>query len=386
MDLAWSKEQLAFAESFGAFCAREVAPHAAEADKTATAPMESVKALAKFGFLGLPIPEEYGGQAEHGDPVLRCIAQEIVAKSDPAAFFTCGASNGLFGLPVMMFGSTSTKKRWLPRIADGTAIGAMCLTEPQAGSDAAAIKTRAEKKGDRWVISGAKTLITNAPIADVFLVHAVTDPSKGPFGVSSFVVERGTPGLSLSKPLPKSGLRGSPTGEVFFDGVEVPEEDILGRPGDGFLLAMQTLEWGRVGISNFCIGIAQACLEDSGAYAKQRESFGRPIASFGDVRNMLAEMAVGIEAARRFAYRIAWQKEKKGPCPAEASALKLFASEMATKVCHDAVQIHGGLGYIAECRVERLNRDIRIAEIGEGTSEIQRHILAKDVFERPAAG
>ena len=385
MNLSWSKEHLAFAESFGAFCAKEVAPRAAEHDRTATPPLESVKALAKFGYIGLAIPEAYGGQSEHGDPVMRCIAQEIVAKSDPASFFTVGASNGLFGLPLILAGSETLKKRWLPRIADGSAIGAMCLTEPHAGSDAAAIKTRAVKKGDRWVIDGSKTLITNAPIADVFLVHAVSDPKAGPLGVTSFVVEKGLKGLSVSKPMPKSGLRGSPTGEVYFEGVEVPEENVIGAPGQGFLIAMQTLEYGRVGIANFSLGIAQACLEDSIAYAKQRESFGRPIASFGDVRNLLAEMAVGIEATRRFAYRVAWTKEVKGPCPAEASALKLFASERATKACHDAVQIHGGLGYIAECREERLNRDIRIAEIGEGTSEIQRHIIAKDVLERSSA-
>ena len=226
-----------------------------------------------------------------------------------------------------------------------------------------------------------RSYITNAPIADLFLVHAVTDPAAGPLGVSSFVVEKGTPGLSIGTPRKKMGMRGSPTAEVFLDGVEVGDEGLLGAAGQGFLLAMQTLEWGRVGISNFCLGIAQACLEDSVKYATERHAFGRAIAGFGDVRSMIAEMGVSIEATRRMAYRVSWTKENVGPCPADASALKLYASETGMRTAHAAVQIHGGMGYIAETRVERLFRDIRIAEIGEGTSEIQRLILAKDVLE-----
>ena len=379
-DYAYSKEQLAFAESFSAFCAKEVAPHAAEADKTATFPRKSFEALAKFGYLALPIREAYGGQHESSDPVIRCLAQEIVAKSCPATFFVCGASNGLFALPLQLFGSDTLKQRWLPKIADGSAIGAMALTEPHAGSDAAAIKTRAVKKGDRWHLTGTKTFITNAPVADVFLVHAVTDPAAGPLGVTSFVVEKASKGLSVGKPMEKLGMRGSPTAEVFLDECEVSDENVIGQPGQGFLLAMQTLEWGRVGIANFCVGIAQACLDDSIRYAHERRAFGRPIAGFGDVRSMIAEMGLSIEVARRFAYRVAWTKENVGPCPSEASALKLYASEAGMRTAHAAVQVHGGMGYIAETRVERLFRDIRIAEIGEGTSEIQRHILAKDVL------
>ncbi len=379
-DYAYSKEPLAFAESFNVFCAKEVAPNAAEADATATFSRKSFDALVKFGYLAMPIKEAYGGQAESSDPVIRCLANEIVAKSCPASFFVAGASNGLFGAPLSLFGSEAQKKKWLPKIADGTAIGAMALTEPHAGSDAAAIKTRAVKKADRWVLTGTKTFITNAPIADVFLVHAVSDPSAGPLGVTSFLVEKGSKGLSIGKPMKKLGMRGSPTAEVFLEECEVPDDCVLGEPGQGFLLAMQTLEWGRVGISNFCIGIGQACLDDSIRYAQERRAFGKPIAGFGDVRSMIAEMQISLEVARRFAYRVAWTKENVGPCPAEASALKLYASETGMRTAHAAVQIHGGMGYIAETRVERLYRDIRIAEIGEGTSEIQRHILAKDVL------
>lgn len=383
LDLAYTREQLAYADSFGAFCHREVGPNAEAADRNAEWPKASIAALAKFGYMGLPIPERYGGQSEAADPIMRCLAQEIVARNCSAAFFVAGASNGLFALPIVLFGSEAMRLRYLPGIADGSKIGAMCLTEPHAGSDAAAIRTRAVKKGDRWVLTGTKTYITNAPIADYFLVHAVTDPAAGPLGVSSFVVEKGTPGLAVGKPMHKMGLRGSPTAEVFFDACEIPEESLLGEAGQGFLFAMQTLEYGRVGISNFCVGLAQSCLDDSVKYAKERMSFRRPIASFGDIRAMIVEMAVSIDTARRHAYRIAWTKENVGPCPAEASALKLYASETAMRSAHSAVQIHGGMGYIAECRVERLFRDIRLAEIGEGTSEIQRHILAKDVFETP---
>ncbi len=382
IDFGYTKEQRAFADSFRAFCDREVAPHADEADKKAAWPEKSVRALARFGYLGLPIPGAYGGQSEEADPVVRCLAQEIVARACPASFFVTGASNGLFASPVVRFGSEAQKRRWLPGIASGEILGAMALTEPHAGSDAAAIRTRAERRGDRFVITGQKTFITSAPIADVFLVHAVTDPSAGPLGVSSFLVERSAKGMTVGKPMVKMGLRGSPTSELFFDGCEVPEENLLGGLGQGFLLAMETLEWGRVGISNFCIGIAQACFEDSLAYAKERTSFGRPLARFGDIRAMLATMATSIEAARRMATRVAWTKEKVGSCPAWAAASKLYASEMAMRTAHDAVQIHGGMGFIAETRVERLFRDIRIAEIGEGTSEIQRHILAKDALER----
>jgi alkylation response protein AidB-like acyl-CoA dehydrogenase len=382
MDLAYSPEQLAFVESFGAFCEKEVASHAAEVDQTASFPRKSFEALAKFGYLGLPIPEAYGGQSEASDPILRCLAQEIVAKSCPASFFVCGASNGLFAAPIVLFGSDEQKKRFLPGIANGTKIGAMALTEPHAGSDAASIRTRAVKKGDRWLLTGTKTFITNAPVADYVLIHAVSDPKAGPLGVTSFIAEKGTPGLEVGPPMKKMGMKGSPTAELFLQDCEVPDANVLGGPGQGFLLAMQTLEWGRVGIANFCVGIGQACLEDSIDYATTRQAFGRPIATFGDVRSMIARMALSIETARRMAQRVAWTKEKVGPCPAEASAAKLYASETGMRSAHAAVQIHGGMGYIAETRVERLFRDIRIAEIGEGTSEIQRHILAKDVFER----
>ena len=382
LDFDYTPEQLAFREVFGAFCAKEVAPRAAAADADAAFPRESFDALARQGFLGMPIPEAYGGNQEHGDCVSRCLAQEIVAKSDPAAFFACGASNGLFATPIVLFGNEAQKRRFLPGIADGSKIGAMALTEPHAGSDAAAIKTRAVKKGSGWRLTGTKTFITNAPIADFILVHAVSDPEAGPLGVTSFIVEKGAKGLATGQPMKKMGMRGSLTSEVFFDECEVPDENVLGQRGQGFLLAMQTLEWGRVGIGNFCVGIAQACLDDATAYAEQRHAFGRPIAEFGDVRTMLAEISIGVEAARRMAYRVAWTKEKVGPCPAEASALKLYASEMAMKAAHAAVQVFGGMGFIAETRVERLFRDVRIAEIGEGSSEIQRHILAKDVLGR----
>lgn len=381
MDFSISKEEQELAESFEAFCREKLAPRAHDVDQQGEIPRETWTDLASIGFLGLGYPEEWGGSPAPW--AARCMAQESLAKACASTFLTVGASVGLFGLPLFTFGSDEQKERWLKKVVKAEAIGCFGLTEPGAGTDAAAIKTRAKKKeGGGWLLSGEKALITNAPIADVAVVLAVTDPDAGHGGVTAFLVDLAKKGVSRTEPYKKMGLRGSPTGGLVFEEVELADEDILGSEGAGFLQAMMTLEYGRLGMCHFGIGIAEAAYEAACQYATERTAFGRPIARMQAVHFKIADMKVELDAARLIARRVAWLKMGKDePCADLASIAKLYCTEMAVRVTDAAVQVHGGWGYTDDYVVERLYRDARLGPIGEGTSEIQRELIARSLLD-----
>lgn len=381
MDFSISRDDEALARSFEAFCRDKLAPRAHDVDRAGAIPRQTWDDLASVGFLGLGYPEEWGGSPAPW--VARCMAQESLAKACASTFLSVGASVGLFGLPVFTFGSDEQKDNWLRKVIKAEAIGCFALTEPGTGTDAAAIKTRAKKKqGGGFLLSGEKALITNAPNADVALVLAVTDPDAGHGGVTAFVVDLSKKGVSRTEPYQKMGLRGSPTGGLLFDDVELEDKDILGSEGAGFLQAMTTLEYGRLGMCHFGIGIAEAAYEAACKYATERTAFGRPIARMQAVHFKIADMKVELDAARLIARRVAWLKMGKDqPCQELASIAKLYCTEMAVRVTDHAVQIHGGWGYTDDFVVERLYRDARLGPIGEGTSEIQRELIARSLLD-----
>jgi butyryl-CoA dehydrogenase len=389
MNYDMTPEQIAIKENFAKFCTKEIEPRAQILDKAShdevnTLIKENIKMLANIGYLGMAHEEAYGGT--NLDLISQAIAGEEVAKACASTFLSCGASYGLFGVPVKLFGTDAQKKKFLPGIIKGEIIGCFGLTEPEAGSDAAAIKTSAVRKGDRWVLNGAKTFITNATIADAALVFAYNDREKGPgAGVTCFLVDKGTKGFSVSKPFDKMGFRGSPTAELIFEDCEVPESAVLGEVGRGFIQAMQTLEFGRIGMATVCLGIAAKCLDVANKYSKERKAFGKPINRFQEISFKLADMMIMSDVARLLIYQAAWAKEMKNPEAAVlASVAKVWASEAATQISSLAVQVHGGYGYIKEFPVERLYRDAKLGEIGEGTSEIQRVLIAKDLIQKYA--
>lgn len=390
MDYDLTPEQLSIQENFTKFCAREIEPRAEMLDRASDEDVarlirENIKLLAGIGYLGIGHEEAYGGM--NLDLISQAVAGEAVATACASTFLSSGSSCGLFGMPVKLFGTEAQKQKYLPSIIKGERIGCFGLTEPEAGSDAASIKTTAVKKGDKWVLNGTKTFITNATIADVALIFAYDDRTKGPgSGVTCFLVDKGTKGFSTGKPFDKMGFRGSPTGELILEDCEVPESAVLGTVGHGFIQAMQTLEYGRIGMATVCLGIAAQCLKLANTYSKERIVFGKPINRFQDISFKLADMMIMSDVARLLIYQAAWAKETNHPESAVlASVAKVWASEAATQISSMAVQVHGGYGYIKEFPVERLYRDARLGEIGEGTSEIQRLLIAKDLIRKYAA-
>lgn len=384
MDLTLTDEQKTLQETIAKVCKDIIQPNAERADRESRFPAESVAALADVGYLGMGFPEAYGGNPV--DLPTACLAWEEVATACAATYLSVGASVGLCGSPILHFGTEKQKEKYLPGLASGKLIGAMGLTEPHCGSDAAALKTRAIKDGNDYILNGAKTLITNAPIADVSVIFAKTEPEKGHQGVSTFLIDRDTPGFETGKPFPKMGVKGSPTGEFFFNDCRIPKENLLGEENWGFIQAMQTLELGRIGMAMYSLGIARACLEECRRYAMEREAFGRAIAKFQAIHFKIADMRMNTHVARLLIHKAACLKEAGKPCATEASIAKLFSSEIATKISSDAVQIHGGYGYLSEYRVERLYRDAKLGEIGEGTSEIQRELIARDTIKTIESG
>jgi len=343
---------------------------------------ENIKKLASIGYLGMGHEERYGGTSV--DLIAQMVAGEEVAKACASTFLSAGASSGLFGVPLKLFGSEEQKEKFLPGIISGDLIGSFGLTEPEAGSDAAAIKTTAVKNGGTWVINGSKTFITNATIADVCLIMAYNDKEAGPgSGVTAFLVEKDAPGFIVGKSFDKLGFRGSPTAEIFLEDCTVPESAVLGEVGRGFIQAMQTLEYGRIGMATVSLGIAVACMEQANAYSKERKTFGKPINRYQEISFQLADMMIMTDISRMLILKAAWAKQIQDPESAVlASCAKLFASEAATKIASMALQVHGGYGYIKEFPVERLYRDAKLGEIGEGTSEIQRVLIAKSILSR----
>ncbi len=381
MDFELTSEQKNLKESFAKLCEKEIAPRAEYIDKEAVFPRESIALLGTSGFLGMGFPEEYGGFA--GDPVTKALLGEELAKACASTYLSAGASAGLFAVPVWKFGTEAQKKKYLPDILAGKKIGALAITEPHAGSDVLGMKTTARRQGSTWVINGSKTFITNGPVADYYVVVAYTDKDKKRDGLSLFLVDQDTKGFSRGKPLEKMGVRGSPTSELFFDDCVVPEEHILGTENNGFYQLAQTLTHGRIGMAVYSLGIAQACLDESISYAQDRSAFGRKLAYFQDIHFKIADMKMYIDVGRELIYKAAWMLSQDDPQSILfASIAKLFMSEHATTIASDAVQIFGGYGFMKGYKVERLYRDAKLGEIGEGTSEIQRAIITKLVEDQ----
>jgi butyryl-CoA dehydrogenase len=379
MDFELQEEQRLMRDTARDFAAREVAPHAAELDKSGRWPGEIVAKMGELGFLGVAIPQEYGGAGM--DTLSYALAMEEVSAACASSGVIMSVNNSLFCDPVYKFGTEEQKKRVLTPTARGEKLGCFGLTEPMSGSDAQTMVTSAEKTSGGWVINGAKNWITNGPHADWILVFAVTDRSGPRLKHTAFLVERGTPGYTQNPPDHKLGIHAAHSCTVFFEKCEVPDENVLGGAGDGFKVAMATLDGGRIGIACQAIGIARAALERSVDYAKERKSFGVAIAQHQAIQFMLADMATQIDAARLLAWRAAKLKDRGVRHTAESSIAKLFASEMATRVTHKAIQVHGGYGYSTEFPVERHYRDARITEIYEGTSEIQRLVIAGSLLK-----
>lgn len=375
MDFALDSEHQLFRERFRAFANDVVAPRAAEIDRTGEFPWDVINAAAELGLLGVPIPEEYGGVGADG-LAFTLLIEELAGACGSTAL-TIAAHTGLVCVPLLMFGNEEQKRRFLTPLAEGKMLGAFGLTEPQAGSDAGATRTTAVRDGNEFVINGQKVFTTNGSIAGVIIVTAVTDPEAGRRGISNIIVPADAPGVSFGQDQEKMGLHGSVTSQVYFQDCRVPVDNLLGRPGEGFKQFLQVLDGGRIGIGAMSVGIAQAALRAARDYALEREQFGQRIADFQAISFMLADMATQLEAARWLVYRAAWLKDRGLPHTTEAAMAKLFASEAAERICHKAIQIHGGYGYTTEYPVERYYRDVRLTEIGEGTSEIQRLVIAR---------
>jgi acyl-CoA dehydrogenase len=356
------------------FIDNEVEPLAMQIEENDQVPDTLLEKSKELGLFGLSIPEEYGGMGLN--MVGKCALFEELGKTINGYTTILGAHNGIGSVGIVEFANEEQKQRYLPKMASGEYIGAFALTEPEAGSNAANLKTTAVKKGDRYIINGQKIYITNAPIADVFTVMAVTDKSQGAKGITSFIVEKNFPGFHVGSIEKKMGLHGSHTAQLYFEDLEVPEENVLGVPGQGYVNALKILANGRAGLAARCLGSCQYLLDKSLAYAIQREQFGKPIFEQQIIQHYLAEMALDIETLRSFIYRVAWMTDQGMNVIKEAAMVKLYGSEVYNRVADKAVQIHGGIGYIAEYPIERFYRDARITRIYEGTSEIQKNIIA----------
>ena len=378
MDFALSAQHAEIRRSVRDFAEREISPVADEMERRAEFPAEIIRKAASLGFLGVPYPEEVGGTGL--DSLAYAITVEELSRVSGSVGIIVSAHTSLGCAPIFSAGTPEQKERYLRPLASGAKLGAYGLTEAGAGSDSRGTRTRAHRDGDEWVLSGSKRFITNAGVADTYIVTAVTDRNADSGKISAFIVEAGTPGFSIGRMEEKMGLHASNTGELLFDDCRIPAENLLGEEGDGDRLFLKTLDGGRIGIGAMALGIAQAAYEAAAAYAKERQQFGRPIASFQGIAFKIADMAVQIDAARLMVYRAAWLKDAGQPYSTEAAMAKLFASEVARQVTNDAVQVHGGYGYVTEYKVERYLRDAKLTEIGEGTSEIQRMVIARNLL------
>ncbi|WIF95069.1 acyl-CoA dehydrogenase [Caminicella sporogenes] len=378
MDFTISKEYQMLQELFREFAENEVKPLAAEVDEEEKFPLETVKKLARYGFMGIPIPKEYGGSG--GDNFAYAMAIEELSKVCATTGVVVSAHTSLCASPIYEFGTEEQKKKYLIPLAKGEKLGAFGLTEPNAGTDASAQQTKAELHGDYYILNGSKIFITNAGYADIYIIMAMTDKSKGVKGISAFIVEKGFEGFRVGKKEAKMGIRGSSTCELIFEDCKVPKENLLGKEGQGFKIAMKTLDGGRIGIAAQAIGIAQGAIDETIKYVKERKQFGRPLAKFQNTQFTLADMQTKTDAARMLVYRAARAKDNKEPYSVYAAMAKLFAAETAMEVTTKAVQLHGGYGYTREYPVERMMRDAKITEIYEGTSEVQRMVIAGNIL------
>ncbi len=375
MDFELTDEQHLIRDAVREFAQSEVAPIAAEVDRDHRFPYELVPRMAELNIMGMPYPEKFGGAG--ADNVSYMLAAEELARACATSSVILLAHASLATYPVYKFGTGAQQERYLHDMASGRRLGAFALTEPGAGTDAGAGTTTATLKGDEYVLNGSKIFITNAPFAEIYIVFAKTDPAQGTRGMSAFIVEKDTPGFSVGEAEHKLGIRGSSTPPLYFADCHIPRDALLGGEGDGFKIAMQTLDGGRIGIAAQAVGIAQAALDASVAYAKERVQFGKPIATLQAIQWMIADMATQLDAARLLTYRAAWCEDKGLPYGTEGAMAKLFASETATRVCDRAIQIHGGYGFTESYPVERNYRDAKITELYEGTSEVQRMVIAR---------
>ncbi|AIO46594.1 MULTISPECIES: acyl-CoA dehydrogenase family protein [Burkholderia] len=377
MDELYTEDQRMIRDAARAFATEMLAPNAAQWDHDAHLPDAIVAQLGELGLLGMIVPQELGGS--YTDYVAYALAMEEVAAGDAACATMMSVHNSVGCGPILGFGTPAQKDRWLADMAAGRVIGAFCLTEPHAGSEANNLRTRAELRDGQWVLNGAKQFVTNGQRAGVAIVFAMTDPEAGKRGISAFLVPTDTPGFIVGKPEKKMGIRASDTCPITFENCAIPEDNLLGNRGEGLKIALSNLEGGRIGIAAQALGIARAAFDKARRYAGERVQFGKPIAEHQAIQQKLADMAVQINAARLLVHHAAKLRTAGLPCLSEASQAKLFASEMAERVCSDAIQIHGGYGYLVDYEVERHYRDARITQIYEGTSEVQRMVIARQL-------
>jgi butyryl-CoA dehydrogenase len=378
MDFALSAQHIDIQRTVRDFAERRIVPVADELERKGEFPHEIIREAAALGLLGVPYPEEIGGTGL--DSLAYAITVEELSRASGSVGIIVSAHTSLGCNPIWLAGTDAQKERYLRPMASGDVIGAYGLTEPGAGSDSRGTKTRARRDGDEWVLNGSKRFITNAGVAGTYVVTAVTEREQESGKISAFILDADTPGFSIGRMEEKMGLHASNTGELIFTDARIPVENLLGEEGQGDKLFLKTLDGGRIGIASMALGLAQAAYEAASAYAKERRQFGRPIGEFQGVAFMIADMATRIDAARLMTYRAAWLKDAGKPYSTEAAMAKLYASEVARDVTNDAIQVHGGYGYITEYRVERYLRDAKLTEIGEGTSEIQRMVIARNLL------
>jgi alkylation response protein AidB-like acyl-CoA dehydrogenase len=378
MDFALSPQHLEIQRTVRDFAERRIAPVADELERRGEFPHDIIREAAGLGLLGVPYPEEIGGTGL--DSLAYAITVEELSRASGSVGIIVSAHTSLGCNPVWLAGTDAQKERYLRPMASGEVLGAYGLTEPSAGSDSRGTRTRAHRDGDEWVLNGSKRFITNAGVAGTYIVTAVTDREEGSGKISAFIVEADTAGFSIGRMEEKMGLHASNTGELIFEDARIPAENLLGEEGQGDRLFLKTLDGGRIGIAAMALGLAQAAYEAASAYAKERRQFGRAIGEFQGVAFMIADMAMKIDAARLMTYRAAWLKDNDRSYTTEAAMAKLYASEVARDVTNDAIQVHGGYGYVTEYKVERYLRDAKLTEIGEGTSQIQRMVIARNLL------
>jgi alkylation response protein AidB-like acyl-CoA dehydrogenase len=378
LDVTLTEDHTLLARSVREFAEREMRPHVRDWDDAQHFPAELLPALADLGLMGIQVPDVYGGAGMSA--VDYCIALEELARVDPSVSLSVAAHNGLGTAHIAMFGTEAQKQRYVVPLAQGRALAAWGLTEAESGSDAAAMRTTAVRDGDGWVLNGAKSFITHGASADTLVIMAITDRARGAKGISAFVVERGTPGLRAGKKEDKLGMRASETAEVLLEQCRVPADHLIGDEGQGFIQTLQVLDAGRIGIAALAVGLAQGAYESARDYAFERRQFGVAIGTFPSIRARLATHATRIEAARLLTWRAAWLKDQGRRMTLESSMAKLFASEAAVRAAEDAVQIHGGYGFVKDYPAEKFFRDVKLTTIGEGTSEIQRLVIVRQLL------
>lgn len=379
MDFSLTKQEELFLQMIREFAQNEVKPLAAEIDEEERFPMETVEKMRKIGLMGIPVPKEYGGQG--GTNQMYTMAVEELSRVCATTGVVVSAHTSLSIAPIMENGTEEQKQKYIPKLASGEWIGAFGLTEPNAGTDAAMQQTTAVEDGDSYILNGSKIFITNAGYAHVYVIFAMTDKSLGNKGITAFIVEKGTPGFTIGKKEKKLGIRGSATCELIFENCRIPKENLLGKVGKGFVIAMKTLDGGRIGIASQALGIAQGAMDETVKYTKERKQFGRSIAQFQNTQFQLAEMETNVNAARFLVRSAAYRKDKGLPYSKDAAMAKLFAAQTAMEVTTKAVQLHGGYGYTREYPVERMMRDAKITEIYEGTSEVQRMVIGASLLK-----